>query len=159
MIKILFVCTGNICRSPLAEAILRDKLKKTSIIAEVDSCGFESFHVGDPPDSRAQVVAARRGLDMSNLRARLFELRDFDRFDYIYAMDSSHYQNLMRLARNESDRSKVDYMLNKLYPGQNLSVQDPWYHDIKAFEKVYLQLDEACEQIVEKLAGGHRKNG
>jgi protein-tyrosine phosphatase len=151
LIKILFVCTGNICRSPLAEGILRDKLLKNKITAEVDSCGFESFHVGDAPDSRAQVVAMKRGIDLSSLRARLFTSLDFDRFDYIYAMDSTHYMNIMRLARNETDRSKVDYMLNVLYPGQNQGVSDPWYHDLKAFEKVYLQLDEACDRIVDDL--------
>lgn len=151
MIKILFVCTGNICRSPLAEAILREKLQKINVTAEVDSCGFESFHVGDPPDSRAQAVAGKRGIDLLSHRARLFTTRDFDRFDYIYAMDSTHYHNIMRHTRNESDKSKVDYLLNVLYPGQNLGVQDPWYHDLKAFEKVYLQLDEACDQIVDKI--------
>jgi protein-tyrosine phosphatase len=151
LIKILFVCTGNICRSPLAEGILRDKLQKNKISAEVDSCGFESFHVGDPPDSRAQAVAMKRGIDLSSLRARLFTTSDFDRFDYIYAMDSTHYKNIMRLARNQADRSKVDYLLNLLYPGQYLGVQDPWYHDMHAFETVYLQLDKACDRIVEEL--------
>jgi protein-tyrosine phosphatase len=151
LIKILFVCTGNICRSPLAEGILRDKLLKNKIAAEVDSCGFESFHVGDPPDSRAQAVAMKRGIDLSSLRARLFTTLDFDRFDLIYAMDSTHYKNIMRLARDQADRSKVDYMLNVLHPGQNLGVQDPWYHDLKAFENVFLQLDEACDRIVKEL--------
>ena len=151
MIKILFVCTGNICRSPLAEGILREKIKTAKITAEIDSCGFESFHVGDPPDTRAQTVAVKRGIDLSSHRARLFTTHDFERFDYIYAMDSSHFNNIMRLTRNESDRSKVDYILNILYPGQNLGVQDPWYHDLRAFEKVYLQLEEACDRIVDKL--------
>jgi protein-tyrosine phosphatase len=149
--KVLFVCTGNICRSPLAEGILREKLNKRNIAAEVDSCGFESFHVGDSPDSRALEVAAKRGIDLSSHRARLFSSRDFDRFDYIYAMDSSHYNNIMRVARNDSDREKVDYMLNVLYPGENRGVQDPWYHNLKAFENVYLQLDEACDALVARI--------
>ena len=151
MIRILFVCTGNICRSPLAEGILREKLRKKNIPAEIDSCGFESFHVGDPPDSRAQSVAMRRGIDISAHRARLFAPRDFERFDYIYAMDSSHFHNLMRLCRNGSDKVKVDYVLNALSPGQNLGVQDPWYHDLAAFEKVFVQLDAACDRIVANL--------
>jgi protein-tyrosine phosphatase len=146
--KILFVCTGNICRSPLAEGILREKLRKKKIAAEVDSCGFESFHLGDPPDSRALEVARNHGIDLSSHRARLFTTHDFDRFDYIYAMDSAHYNNIMRLARNDSDRKKVDYMLNVLYPGENRGVQDPWYHNLKAFENVYLLLDEACDVVV-----------
>ncbi len=151
MIKILFVCTGNICRSPLAEGILREKLRKIKIPAEVDSCGFESSHVGDPPDSRAQEVARIRGIDLSGHRARLFTASDFDKFDYIYAMDSSHFTNIMKLARNSEDKAKVDYMLNLLYPGQNLGVRDPWYHQLKAFEQVYVQLDETCDRFINQI--------
>ncbi len=151
MVKILFVCTGNICRSPLAEGILRDKLNKVNIPCEIDSCGFESFHVGDPPDARAQKVARLRGIDISSHEARLFTYDDFAMFDFIYAMDNSHYNNLMRLAKSESDRSKVDYVLNTIHPGQNRGVQDPWYHDMEAFEKVYAQLEEACDHIAHML--------
>ena len=158
MIKILFVCTGNICRSPLAEGILREKLSKRKIPGEVDSCGFESFHVGDAPDPRAQSVAAKRGIDLSSHRARLFTVADFERFDFIYAMDYSHFNQIMSLARNESDIAKVDFVLNTLHPGQNLGVVDPWYHDIKAFERVYLQLDEACDRIIDKIIIESRGN-
>ncbi len=124
---------------------------KHRIPAVVDSCGFESFHVGDAPDPRAQEVARKRGIDLSQHRARLFTPRDFDRFDFIYAMDSTHYHNITKLSRNDSDNSKVDYMLNVLNSGMNLGVQDPWYHDLKAFERVFLQLDEACDAIVDKF--------
>ena len=151
MIKILFVCTGNICRSPLAEGILREKFRKNNVTAEVDSCGFESFHVGDPPDSRAQEVARKRGIDLSTHRARLFTIDDFDKFDYIYVMDTSHFTKINRLARDESDMLNVDFMLNVLSPGKNFDVEDPWYHDIKAFEKVFLQLDEACDRIADQI--------
>ena len=151
LVNILFVCTGNICRSPLAEGLLRDQLKEANIAAFVDSCGFESFHTGDPPDPRAQTVAAIHRLDISSHRARLFSIRDFDRFDLIYVMDSGHYRNVTRISRNEADRSKVDYILNVLHPGSNLGVIDPWYLDDEAFERVYVQLDKACEQIVQKL--------
>ncbi len=153
MTKVLFVCTGNICRSPMAEGILREKLRISKIPVEVDSCGFEAFHVGDPPDSRAQEVARKRGIDLSSHRARLFTPLDFDEFDFIYAMDSSHFKKITRLARNESDLAKVDFMLNVLYPGQNLDVLDPWYEGMKAFEQVYLQLDDACNHIIEVLSG------
>ena len=136
----------------MAEGILREKLRKSRITAEVDSCGFESFHVGDPPDSRAQEVTRKRGIELSSHRARLFTQHDFDDFDLIYAMDSSHFKNIMKLSRNESDRSKVDYMLNLLHPGQNLDVQDPWYHGMYAFEQVFLQLDDACSRIVDFIA-------
>jgi protein-tyrosine phosphatase len=135
----------------MAEGILREKLRKIKIPAEVDSCGFESFHVGDPPDARAQEVARNRGIDLSGHRARLFTTADFEKFDYIYAMDSSHFTNIMKLAGSSADKAKVDYMLNLLYPGQNLGVTDPWYHQLKAFEQVYLQLDEACDRFVDQI--------
>jgi protein-tyrosine phosphatase len=151
LVKILFVCTGNICRSPLAEGILRNKLQQKNLLAEVDSCGFESFHVGDPPDSRAQAVARIRGIDISSHRARLFTMKDFERYDYIYAMDSSHYNHIMSMTRNETDQSKVDYILNMIFPGQNRGVKDPWYYDIEAFEKTYIILDEACDHIIGML--------
>jgi len=157
LVKILFVCTGNICRSPLAEGILRDKLNKMNFPSEIDSCGFESFHVGDPPDARAQTVARQHGIDISAHQARLFTYDDFETFDFIYAMDTSHYNNMMRLARTDIDRSKVDYVLNAIHPGQNRGVQDPWYHDMKAFEKVYLQLEEACDSIVHMLISNSGK--
>ncbi|MCX6283533.1 MAG: low molecular weight phosphotyrosine protein phosphatase [Bacteroidetes bacterium] len=98
--KILFVCTGNICRSPMAEGILRSKLRKDGIQAETDSCGFESFHIGDHPDNRAQSVCRKNGIDISGHVARLFRKQDFDNFDRIYVMDASHYYNLSRMARS-----------------------------------------------------------
>ena len=152
MINILFVCTGNICRSPLAEGILRDKLGRMKIPSLVDSCGFESFHAGDPPDPRAVAVAMKYKIDISGHRARLFSYSDFAKFDRIYVMDSGHFRNVMKAARIDSDRSRVDYLLNVLYPGQNLGVTDPWYHDGKMFEEVYLQLDKACQVIAVELS-------
>lgn len=148
--KVLFVCTGNICRSPLAEGILREKLHRKNIPGETDSCGFEAFHVGDPPDPRAVVTAKKRNLDITGHSARLFKLSDFDHFDRIYVMDEFHYRNVMALARNHKDRSKVDYIMNVVYPGRNLPVDDPWYHGMNAFEKVYEQLDLACDEIIRK---------
>jgi protein-tyrosine phosphatase len=149
--RILFVCTGNICRSPIAEGILRSKLSEAGLDTVVDSCGFESFHVGDHPDPRAVKVTRRRGIDISGHVSRLFTRRDFDLSDRIYVMDSSHYQELMRMAGSEQDMKKVDYLLNLLYPGQNLPVPDPWYSDIHAFERVYDLMEPACEKIVSGL--------
>lgn len=159
LIKVLFVCTGNICRSPMAEGILREKLLEAGIAAEVDSCGFERFHVGDSPDPRAQQVTGRRGIDISGHRARLFTRGDFDRFDRIFAMDSSHYSNILRVAAGDPRAiAKTDFFLNLVNPGANQGVPDPWYHDLKAFEKVYLQLDEACDAFVHSLRQEkHRK--
>lgn len=145
--NVLFVCTGNICRSPLAEGILREKFNNYHLPGIIDSCGFESFHAGDPPDHRAQTVARKHGIDISGHQSRLFRVSDFDRFDRIYVMDSTHYYNVMRYARDEADRQKVDYIMNLLSPGTNNPVRDPWYDDLAAFEKVYTQLEPACEAL------------
>lgn len=149
--KVLFVCTGNICRSPLAEGILKDKLRKKRITAEVDSAGFENFHIGDPPDERAIKIAWKHDIDITDHRARLFTRADFDRFDKIYVMDAWHFDNTMRLSRNDNDKEKVDYIMNVLYPMQNIPVHDPWYNGISAFEEVFIQLEKACEIIAEMI--------
>jgi len=149
--KILFVCTGNICRSPMAEGILRHKLYEAGLEAEADSCGFESFHVGDHPDKRAQTVCRKHGIDITSHVARLFRKQDFDNFDFIYVMDSSHYYSVSRMSRSSRDMKKTDYILNLVYPGKDLPVDDPWYHDLEAFEKAYRQLDIACGHLIEKL--------
>jgi protein-tyrosine phosphatase len=148
-VKILFVCTGNICRSPLAEGILKDKLRKKNITADVDSAGLEDFHVGDPPDQRAILTAKKRGIDITGHKGRRFKTDDFDDFDKIYIMDSYHYLNLSGMSRNDKDLEKIDYIMNAVEPGKNIPVQDPWYDGLNAFEKVYAQLDQACEKIAE----------
>ncbi|MCX6250786.1 MAG: low molecular weight phosphotyrosine protein phosphatase [Bacteroidetes bacterium] len=149
--KILFVCTGNICRSPMAEGILKDKLRQRNLTDEVDSAGFENFHVGDPPDERATRTARNHSIDITGHRARLFSSEDFKRFDKIYVMDSWHYHNSMNIAGSEQDEAKVDYIMNVLYPGRNMVVQDPWYNGIQSFEEVYHQLDAACQKIANMM--------
>ncbi len=147
--NILFVCTGNICRSPLAEGVLRSKYAERAIDAHIDSCGFEPYHIGDRPDHRAQKVARANGIDISNHSARLFRVQDFDRFDKIFVMDSYHYQAVMRVTRDDKDREKVDFIRNTVHPGQNMPVKDPYYDNFYAFEEVFEQLDQACEKIAE----------
>ena len=149
MTKILMVCLGNICRSPLAEGILKSKLPKQNFI--VDSAGTANYHVGIAPDVRSIAVAKKYGLDISNLKGRQFSTTDFDMFDLIYVMDESNYNNVLSVARNESDKAKVKLILNEMYPNQNLVVPDPYYGGEEGFENVYKMLDEACTKITELL--------
>ena len=114
------VCLGNICRSPLAEGILKSKLSNKSFL--VDSAGTANYHVGNSPDKRSVAVAKKYGLDISNLRGRQFCVSDFDIFDFIYVMDESNYKNVIKLARNKTEVSKVKMILNEVYPNQNYDV-------------------------------------
>ncbi|HPI86552.1 MAG TPA: low molecular weight protein-tyrosine-phosphatase [Bacteroidales bacterium] len=150
--KILFVCLGNICRSPLAEAIFTHKAKQLGLNVEANSAGFESFHRGDPADPRSVAVARAHGIDLSEHRARMFAVRDFDHYDRIYVMDRNNYNDVMGVARDSKDEKKVDYMLNLVYPGENRPVPDPWYGGKEGFEKVYQMLDEACENLINELS-------
>lgn len=143
------VCLGNICRSPLAEGILKSKLPQDEFI--VDSAGTANYHVGSPPDRRSVAVANNYGIKINNLRGRQFEASDFDRFDYIYVMDSSNLSNVLSLARNEADIAKVNMILNEIYPGENFDVPDPYYGGNQGFENVYNMLNEACDIIAKKL--------
>ncbi len=151
MMKILMVCLGNICRSPLAEGILRDKFKKRGIIAEVDSSGTSNFHFGERPDPRTLEVAEKHNIDIRSHRGNYFKASDFDKYDKIYTMDLSNYGNVLKLARNEKDRSKVEMILNVSNPGMNLEVPDPYYNVNDGFELVYRMLDKACEIIANSV--------
>jgi protein-tyrosine phosphatase len=144
-VKILMVCLGNICRSPLAEGILASKLPKDKFI--VDSAGTGHWHIGHPPDKRSITVAKRFGLDISNQRGRQFKVSDFDTFDYIYVMDKSNYDDVIELAKNEHHKKKVDLILNTLFPKENVDVPDPYYGQEEGFTKVYQMLDQACDTI------------
>ena len=148
MTKILMVCLGNICRSPLAEGILKSKLSNFFV---VDSAGTANYHVGNSPDKRSIAVARKYGLDISNLKGRQFNISDFDTFDLIYVMDESNFKNVVKLARNDGNISKVKMILNEVYPNQNYDVPDPYYGGDSGFENVYKMLDEACDKIAEDL--------
>ncbi|PCI10723.1 MAG: protein-tyrosine-phosphatase [Flavobacteriaceae bacterium] len=148
--KILMVCLGNICRSPLAEGILRSKTFLKGV--EVDSAGTADYHVGNRPDKRSIGVGAKYNIDISNLSGRQFSVQDYDNFDLIYAMDNSNYKNMIALARNEEDKKKVFLILNEIFPGEDLDVPDPYYGGAHGFETVYKMLDQACDAIVEKIS-------
>ena len=143
------VCLGNICRSPLAEGILRSKLPKEFFL--VDSVGTANYHVRNSPDKRSVAVAKKYGINISNLKGRQFAINDFDNFDLIYVMDESNYDNVITLARNKEDIDKVKFILNEIYPDQNYSVQDPYYGGESGFENIFKILDEACSNIANNL--------
>jgi len=156
------VCLGNICRSPLAEGILREKIKKSDINAVVDSAGTATYHIGENPDPRAVIIAQKHNIDISHLVARQFTTEDFDEYDSIYVMDTANYADVLSLARNEDDRAKVELLLNVIEPNspdfcrdqplaENRSVPDPWYGGGDGFEDVFHLLDEACEKIADLL--------
>jgi len=145
--RILMVCLGNICRSPLAEGILKAKVDADFIY--VDSAGTSAFHRGELPDSRSIEVANKHGLDITNQRSRQFLATDFEIFDIIYVMDNANKNNVLALAKNMSDRNKVKLILNENHPEKDLNVPDPYYDN--GFENVYQMLDKACTTIAAKL--------
>lgn len=151
MTKILMVCLGNICRSPLAEGILRSKLPKKNFL--IDSAGTAAYHIGSKPDIRSIAVARKHQIDITHLRGRQFIHEDFDNFDVIYAMDTSNYDHIVKMATNEQDASKVNLILNELTPNENISVPDPYYGGDQGFENVYQMLNESCNVIAKKLLG------
>ena len=154
--KILMVCLGNICRSPLAHGLLREKLKKLDGV-EVDSAGTAGYHIDEAPDPRMIKTARKYGFNISDLRGRQFSEADFDNFDKIYVMDTSNRDNVLALARNAEDEAKVDMILNEIQPGSNSPVPDPYFGGDQGFENVYRMLDEATDRIIEKLKNGLTK--
>lgn len=149
--KILMVCLGNICRSPLAEGILRHKINESGLPVIVDSAGTSGYHIGAKPDSRMIETARSFGINLSDLRARQFVQNDFDEFDIIYAMDLSNQKNILTLARNDHDRSKVKLVLNEINPSNNSEVPDPYYGGNEGFVEVFNLLDKATNSIIEKI--------
>lgn len=150
--KILMVCLGNICRSPLAEGILQKKSDKAGLNWQVDSAGTANYHAGEAPHHLSQKVAKMNGIDIGKQACRQFKKTDFEAFDRIYVMDKSNYQDVKRLAGDYFDARKIDLILNELYPGENREVPDPWYGGIQDFKEVFIMLDKACERIVEKYS-------
>ena len=143
------VCLGNICRSPLAEEILKFKVDPKNIF--IDSAGTGSWHIGNLPDKRSIAIAKKNQLDITNQRCRQFIVSDFDEFDIIYVMDNSNKNDVLELARNDGDRSKVRLILNELFPSENVDVPDPYLGGEKGFEHVFNLLDQACSIIAKKL--------
>jgi len=143
------VCLGNICRSPLAEGILKTKISERGLDWKVDSSGTGSWHIGELPDRRSIAVARKYGIDITDQRARQFHPNDLSEFDLILAMDSSNYQNIVRHATSKEQEGKVELIMNFRTPGMNENVPDPYWDD-NGFENVYHMLNEACDEILEK---------
>jgi len=145
--RILMVCLGNICRSPLAEGILKAKVNSDFIY--VDSAGTSAFHRGELPDSRSIEIGKKYNIDITDQRSRQFIAADFEIFDTIYVMDNSNKNNVLALAKNSDDRNKVKLILNETNPNQNIDVPDPYYNN--NFENVYQMLNDACTHIANNI--------
>ncbi|HKL89995.1 MAG TPA: low molecular weight protein-tyrosine-phosphatase [Allomuricauda sp.] len=146
--KVLMVCLGNICRSPLAEGILQSKVDADTVF--VDSAGTAGYHVGNPPDERSIAVAQKYGLSIGNQKCRKFYREDFSEFDHIYVMDLSNFSDVASLAETKEEASKVKLLLSEVELGIR-EVPDPYYGGDDGFENVYQMIDSACEAIVKKL--------
>ena len=148
--KILIVCLGDICRSPLAEGILQDKAFKAGLTWSIESAGTNSYHIGEPPHPLSQKVAKLNGIDISKQRARRFTANDFEVYDKIYALAKDVLDEMRRISKNKFDESKTDLLMNELYPGKNMDVPDPWYGPEPGYHEVYKMIDEVCDSIIEK---------
>jgi len=149
MTRILMVCLGNICRSPLAHGILQSKLPEDRFY--VDSAGTAAYHIGNTPDKRSIAVANQHDLDISTQSARQFKVSDFDTFDIIYAMDHSNYDDIIRIARNSEDTKKVKLFLEVNSWIQNKNVPDPYYGGQDGFEYVFKLINDTCDILAKKL--------
>ena len=141
------VCLGNICRSPLAEGILRNKIPNMNVT--VDSAGTAGYHIGHKPDPRAIDIAKKNNIDISTLRARKFERSDFKNFDKIYVMDKNNFNDVIGLAENKNEASKV-ILITDILDSYSF-VPDPYYGGLADFEKVFNLLDKICHKIANKI--------
>ena len=143
------VCLGNICRSPLAEGILKSKLDPVHFT--VESAGTGGYHVGAAPDERSIAIAAKYGIDITDQKAATFSPYHFEIYDYIYVMDTANYHDVIKLANSDLERKKVRLILNETNPGTDQSVPDPYYGGTAGFEKVYELLEAACTSVAARL--------
>ncbi|QIE60697.1 low molecular weight phosphotyrosine protein phosphatase [Rasiella rasia] len=149
MKKVLMVCLGNICRSPLAEGILKSKVDSNRI--EVSSAGTGGWHVGELPDPRSIEVANAHGLDITDQRGKQFSTYDFEIYDHIFVMDKSNYRDVIKLATTPSEEKKVQLILEEIHPGEKRDVPDPYHGGDQGFKDVYNMLDAACDKIARRL--------
>lgn len=150
--KILMVCLGNTCRSPLAEGILQDKINKAGLNWQVDSAGTNGYHLGESPHRLSQKVARMNGIDISHQVSRQFVKEDFDRFDKIYAMANDVIDEMRYIAGNKFNEAKVDLLMNESFPGENRDIPDPWYGTEPGYHLVFDLIDNACTQIMTRIS-------
>jgi protein-tyrosine phosphatase len=153
--KILMVCLGNICRSPLAEGILQKKAEEAGLNWIIESAGTNSYHIGQPPHQFSQKVAKLNGIDISCQKARKFMAQDFERYDKIYAMAKDVVEDIRSQSGGNFNENKLDLFLNELHPGQNRDVPDPWYGDEEGYHEVYALIEETCDAILENYFATH----
>jgi low molecular weight protein-tyrosine phosphatase len=153
--KILFVCMGNICRSPTAESVVRRAIREAGMdgSVQIDSAGTHGYHVGLPPDQRAQQAAASRGYDISTLRGRQVERADFEQFDLVLAMDQDNLRNLKRLCPARFQH-KVRLLLSYSRKYPNLDVPDPYYGGNRGFEDVLDMVEDAAKGLIKAIREG-----
>ncbi len=149
--KVLMVCLGNICRSPIADGLLRQKVLEEQLDVEVDSAGTIGMHAGSAPDKRMIDTAKNRGTDISFLKARQFTAADFEEFDVIFAMDKNNKRDILSLAKSAEDKQKVHLLLSDISDQAEANVPDPYYGTSKDFEHVYDLVDKATNTIIQKI--------
>jgi protein-tyrosine phosphatase len=155
--KILMVCLGNICRSPMAEGILQDMARRSGLNWTIESAGTNGYHTGEPPHPLSIKVAKANGIDISEQKSRKFVKSDVEQFDMIYAMASDVLDEINRISGDTFNASKVDLLMNQLYSGKNRDVPDPWYGTEPGYHEVYALIYKACEQIILKHLNPEQK--
>lgn len=149
--KILMVCLGNICRSPIAEGVMKQLIEEQGLDWSVASSGTNGFHTGEAPHRFAQKICLQNGIDISNQRANRFNYKDFQKVDIIYVMASDVYEEVMGIAKTAKDRAKVKYFLDPLFPNECRSVPDPWYGNEDGYAPVYELIQQGCKAILNQL--------
>jgi protein-tyrosine phosphatase len=150
--RLLIVCLGNICRSPIAEGVLRHKAAAAGLDWTIDSAGTENYHIGKAPHKFSQKVCLSNGIDISGQRARRFTPADLISYDIIYAMAEDVLHEIKHIGGPKADYSRVKLFLEELQPGKKRSVPDPWFGDESAYGPVYELIEQGCEAIVRTLA-------
>ena len=149
------VCLGNICRSPLAEGILKHKIKLKGLNWTVASAGTNGCHTGQPPHRLSQKVAKLNGIDICEQRARDFSAEDYKKYDKIYALAGDVIDEMRWIAGKAFDPSKTDLLMNEVYPGKNMDVPDPWYGPEPGYHEVYKLIEKACDNIINRYSNAH----